>query len=34
MSASSSAPVLSITRGSSWGMKGSFTGSDPAAMMH
>ena len=30
---SSSAPVLSITRGSACGMKGSVTGSEPAAMI-
>ena len=34
MPSSSSAPVESMTRGSSCGMKGSVTGSEPAAMMH
>ena len=33
MPSSSSAPVESITRGSSCGMNGSFTGSEPAAMI-
>ena len=33
MPPSSSAPVESITRGSSCGMKGSVTGSEPAAMI-
>ena len=33
MSSRSSAPVESITRGSSCGTNGSFTGSDPAAMI-
>ena len=31
--ASSRAPVESITRGSSWGMNGRVTGSEPAAMI-
>ncbi len=34
MPSSSSAPVESMTRGSSCGMKGNVTGSEPAAMMH